>query len=73
MVPRVARIRPAKAVAHELRQEAAMVDMGMGQQHSVDLGRAKRKGPVVELLQRLRSLKQPAVDQETSGSAFRSR
>ena len=55
-----------KAVAHEFWQQAAMVDMGVGQQHGVDVGRAKRKRPVVELLQGFRSLKQPAIDQEAS-------
>ena len=34
-----------KAVAHQLRQQAAVVDMGMGQQHRVDIGGAKWKGP----------------------------
>ena len=70
MVPRVARMRPAKAVAHQLRQQAAVVDMGMGQQHGVDVGGAKRKGAVVQFLQGLLSLKQAAVDQEASGSGF---
>ena len=71
MVPRVARMRPAKAVAHELWQQAAVVDMGVGQQHRVDIGRAERKGAVVQLLQRLRSLKQAAIDQEASGRGSR--
>ena len=71
MVPRVARMRPAKAVAHQLRQQAAMVDMGMGQQHGIDVGRAKRKGAVVQLLQGLLSLKQAAIDQEAPGLASR--
>ena len=67
MVPRVAKIRPAKAAAHELRHQAAVVDMGMRQQHRVDIGRAKRKRAVVQLLQRLRPLEQPAIDQQAPG------
>ena len=59
----------AKAVAHQLRQQAAVVDMGMRQQHGVDVGRAERKGAVVECLQRLLSLEQAAVDQEAAGLA----
>ena len=34
-----------KAVTHQLWQQAAVVDMSMGQQHGVDVGGAKRKGP----------------------------
>ena len=67
MVPRVARIRPAKAVAHELGQQAAVVDMCVGQQHGVNVGGAKRKGAVVQCLQRFRALKQAAVDQKAAG------
>ena len=66
MVPSVARIRPEKPLRTSFGKKAAMVDMGVGQQHRVDLCRAKRKDPVVEFLQGFRSLKQPAVDQETS-------
>ena len=54
-----------KSAAHELWQQAAMIDMGMGQQHGVDIGGTKRKGAVVQFLQRLLSLKQTAIDQET--------
>ena len=70
MVPRVARMRPAKSVAHQLRQQAAVVDMGMGQKHGVDIGGTKRKGAVVQLLQGLLSLKQAAIDQEAPGSGL---
>ncbi len=59
-----------KAVAHQLRQQAAVVDMGMGQEHGVDVGGAKRKRPVVQLLQGFRSLKQAAIDQEASGAGL---
>jgi hypothetical protein len=65
MVPRVARMRPANPPRTSFGQQAAMIDMGMGQQHGVDIGGAKRKGAVVQFFQRLLSLKQPAIDQET--------
>ena len=71
MVPRVAWIRPDKAVAHELGQEAAVIDMGVRQQHGIDVGGAERKGPVVQFLQRFLSLKQAAIDQKTSGAGFK--
>ena len=54
----------AEAFAHELRQQAAVVDVGMGQEHGIDVGRAEWKGTIVQCLQRLRSLKQTAVDQQ---------
>ena len=56
-----------ESLAHELRQQAAVIDMRMGQQHGIDVGGAERKCAIVQRLQRLRSLKQPAVDEETSG------
>ena len=70
MVPRVARIRPANPSAHELGQQATVIDMGMGEQHGVDFGGTKRKGAVVQFLQGLLSLKQPAIDQETPGACL---
>ncbi len=45
-----------------------MIDMGMGQKYGVDIGGTKRKGAVVQFLQRFLSLKQPAIDQETAGA-----
>ncbi len=45
--------------------------MGVGQQHGIDVGRAEWKGPVVQFLQRFLSLKQAAIDQETSGAGFK--
>ncbi len=71
MVPRVAKIRPAEAFAHQLRQQAAVVDMRVRQQHGIDIGRAERKGAVVQRLQRLWPLEQAAVDQQAAGSASR--
>ena len=44
--------------------------MGMGQQHGIDIGGAKRKGAVVQLFQGLLSLKQPAIDQEAPGAGL---
>ncbi len=64
MVPRVARIGPRKPCLHQLRQQAAVVDMGVGQQHGVDVGGPERKGAVVQLLQRLVALEHAAVDQD---------
>ena len=64
MVPRVARIRAAKAFPHQLRQEPAVIDMGMRQQHGIDIGGPKWKGAVIQLLQRLWTLKQAAVDEK---------
>ena len=48
-----------------------MVDMSVGQEHRANVCRAKRKRPVVQLLQGFLPLEQPAVDQETSGSGFK--
>ena len=67
MVPRVARIFPTEAFAHQLRQQAAVVDMRMGQQNDVDIGGAEWKCAVVQCLQRLGALKQTAVDQQAPG------
>ena len=67
MVPRVAMIGPVKAFAHQFRHQAAVIDMGMGQQHRVDVGGAKWKRAVVQRLQRLRPLEQAAVDQQAAG------
>ncbi len=66
MVPRVAQIRPAEALAHQLRQQAAMVDMRVRQQHRVDLRGIEREVAVVQLLQGLRALEHAAIDQETA-------
>jgi hypothetical protein len=35
-VPRVAMIWPPKTLAHELRQQADVVDVGMGQEYGID-------------------------------------
>ena len=60
-----------KSAAHQLGQQAAMIDMGMGQQHGVDIGGAKRKGAVVQFFQGLLSLKQPAIDQKTASACLK--
>src|SRR5450759_4001828 len=54
-----------EAFAHQLRQQPAMVDVGVRQQHDVDVRRPKRKGVVVQFLQGLLALEQAAIDQET--------
>lgn len=58
----------AEARAHQLRQQAAVIDMRVREQHRVDVGRMERKGAVVERLQRLRPLEQAAIDQQPAGS-----
>ena len=72
MVPRVARILPRKSFAHELRQQATVVDVCMCQQHAVDIGRPERERPVIQILQGLLTLEQAAIDQEAPRSGFRS-
>ena len=62
-MPRVAKIVPAKAFPHQLRQQPAVIDMRMGQQHGVDIGGPEWKCAIVQRLQCLGSLKQPAVDE----------
>ena len=56
------------AVLDELRNEAAVIDMRVRQDHRVDIFRREREGPVVQLLLRLGSLKHAAVD-ENAGLA----
>ena len=67
MVPRVAMDAAGESAAHEFGQQAAMIDMSVGQQHGVNIGGAKRKGPVIQFFQGFLSLKQPAIDQKASG------
>ena len=67
MVPRVAKIGPAKSAARELGDQAAVVDMGVGEQHRGDIGRREGKSAVVQFLQRLGTLEQAAIDQQTPG------
>ena len=54
---------PGEAFRHQPRQQAGMVDVGMGQDHRVDLGRIEPERAGVQPLQRARALEQPAVDQ----------
>ena len=54
-----------EALLHELRQEPAVIDMRMGQQDSVDTRGLEREGAIVQRLQRLGALKQPAVDENS--------
>src|ERR1035437_3941948 len=57
----------AEAFARQLRQQPAVVDVSMRQQHNIDVGGPERKGAIIEFLQGLLALEQAAVDQETSG------
>ena len=61
-------IDPApEAVAHQKRQKARVVDMGMGGQHAVDLARCNRDGLVlVDIL----ALLHPAVDEVALSRRF---
>lgn len=54
----------AKAVAHQLRQIAGMVEMGMGQHDGVDAGGLDRQGLPIQLAQVLEALEQATVDQD---------
>ena len=71
MVPRVAKILPAKALPHQLRQKSAVIDVGMGQQDGIDIGGPEWECAIVERLQRLGSLKKPAVDEHAANAASR--
>lgn len=62
--------RTGEAVLHEFRNKAAVVDMGVAEHHRVDIGRTKRKGPVIEFLLRLGPLHHAAVDQNLGRVAF---
>lgn len=53
-----------EALLHQLRQKPAVIDMRMGQQRGVDARGPEREGAIVQRLQCLGTLKQPAVDQE---------
>ena len=56
--------RPAESLLDQLRQQAGVIDMRVGQKHEVDLRRIEGEGAVVELPDRLRPLEQSAVHQE---------
>ena len=49
---------------HELRNQAAVVDMGVRQDHGVDVARRKGKGPLVQGFDRLRALEHATIDEE---------
>ena len=55
---------PLVALLHQLWQQAAMVDMGMGQHHRLNARDIEIKRAVVQRLQRARTLIQAAVDQD---------
>ena len=55
--------RPLEALAHELRHEAAVVDMRMRQEHAVDVRRVERELLVVVLADALGTLEHAAVNQ----------
>ena len=61
----------AKPLTHQLRQQSAMVDMRMRQQHGIDVGGPEREGSVVQFLQGLLTLEQAAVDQKAAGLRFK--
>jgi len=54
-----------KPIAHEQRQVAAVVDMGMREHDRIDVMRVDGKLVPVAQTQRLVALKQPAVDHHT--------
>ena len=54
----------------KLRQQAAMVDMGVGQHDCVDICRPERERLVVQFPQGFRALKQAAVDQHGARTCF---
>ena len=51
-----------EAVGHELRQQPAMVDMGVCQQHEIEIAGADRRGEPVALLERA-FLEHAAIDE----------
>ena len=55
--------RPAKAAVDEERQAPAVIEMTVGQEDRVDLGRIERKRLLVELCDVV-SLERPAVDED---------
>jgi len=52
-----------EAVAHQFRQIAGMVEMGVGQDHGVDVGGRHRQRLPVQLAQVFQPLKQAAINQ----------
>ena len=63
--------RPAKAAVDEERQAPAVIEMTVGQEDRVDLGRIEWERLLVELCDVV-SLEQPAVDEDHSARAPRS-
>ena len=55
--------RPAKAAVDEERQAPAVIEMTVGQEDGVDLGRIERERLLVELCDVV-SLERPAVDED---------
>ena len=62
--------RSLETCLHELRQQSAVIDMRMGENHCMDLRRLEREGPIVELLLRFRTLEHAAVDQHARSRMF---
>ena len=56
--------RTGKAVLDQFRQQAAVIDVRMAQDHGRDVDRPEREWPIVQLFLRLRPLKHAAVDQQ---------
>ena len=50
-----------------------MIDMGMGQEHRVDIGGPERKRPVIQLFFGLRALEHAAIDEQFAPARFRCR
>ena len=55
-----------KALGDKSRQESAVIDMRMGEQHRVDLARVEVETLEIELLERARTLEHAAIDQDAA-------
>ncbi len=60
--------RTVETKLRQLRNEAAVVDVRVGQDERVDLVRIEREGAIVQLLLGLRALHHPAIDKNARGS-----
>lgn len=57
---------PSKALCCQARQQAAVIDVRVGQQHKIDLARVKGEGSVIAVFGFGAALHHAAVDQETA-------
>jgi hypothetical protein len=62
--------RAGKAFRREAWKQAAMIDMGVGEQHGVYLRRVEGEGLMIEGLERSRTLEEATVDQQSMIAAF---